>query len=91
MLFREMKISIIDGIRDTGTCDPFVCDGSFGIIAPSTVSSLAWTTLDDSEFWTIDNFSWGTAKVPEPTILALMGLGLAGIGYRRHRSKQAVK
>jgi hypothetical protein len=27
--------------------------------------------------------------IPEPTTLAMMGLGLAGIGYRRHRSKIA--
>ena len=27
--------------------------------------------------------------VPEPTTLALIGLGLAGIGYRRHRDKNA--
>ena len=28
--------------------------------------------------------------IPEPATLALMGLGLAGIGYKRHRSKAAV-
>ena len=31
-----------------------------------------------------------TEAVPEPATLALMGLGLAGIGYRRQRSKKAV-
>jgi len=30
------------------------------------------------------------SSIPEPATLALMGLGLAGIGYRRHRSKIAV-
>ena len=30
-----------------------------------------------------------TSQIPEPTTLALMGLGLAGLGYRRHRSKIA--
>jgi len=29
------------------------------------------------------------ATVPEPSILALMGLGLAGIGYRSHRNNKA--
>ncbi len=29
--------------------------------------------------------------IPEPAALALMGFGLAGIGYRRHRSKIAVQ
>ena len=32
----------------------------------------------------------GCAEIPAPTTIALIGLGLAGIGYRRHRSKQAV-
>lgn len=30
-----------------------------------------------------------TGQVPEPTTLALIGLGLAGIGYRRQRGKRA--
>ena len=29
------------------------------------------------------------APVPEPITLTLMGLGIAGIGYRRHRSRKA--
>ncbi len=35
----------------------------------------------------IDNVK--LTQVPEPATLALMGLGLAGIGYKRHRSKKA--
>ncbi len=30
----------------------------------------------------------GVVKVPEPTILALMGLGLASLGFVRHRKKR---
>jgi len=30
-------------------------------------------------------------QIPEPATFTLVGLGLAGIGYRRHRSKQGVQ
>lgn len=39
----------------------------------------------DSEPATIDRLTFRTADVPEPSTLALLGLGLAGIGWRRRK------
>lgn len=35
--------------------------------------------------WAMDNFTFDTQPVPEPATLALMGLGLAGVGFARRR------
>lgn len=43
-----------------------------------------WETVD----YTMDFQLTGPSSIPEPTTLALMGLGLAGIGYGRRRSKK---
>ena len=47
------------------------------------VTNTAGVTAIDSEIITV------RASIPEPATLTLMGLGLAGIGYRRQRSKKA--
>lgn len=36
-----------------------------------------------------DNHAYGNVSVPEPSVIALMGLGLAGIGFARRRRTQA--
>ena len=48
-----------------------------------------WARYWDSNGDRFDGVVRNVRKVPEPTTLALMGLSLAGIGYRRHRSKKA--
>lgn len=46
------------------------------------LTSTAWTDVGVGDLWFRANFS---APVPEPGTLALIGLGLAGIGYQRRK------
>ena len=71
-------------------------DGFFGVIDTVPFSSVSFGSelpsgiglVPSGEQFAVDNVKIAAAAVPEPTTLALMGLGLAGVGFAR-KKKQA--
>ncbi len=50
------------------------------------ISMAYYTNTSSFEITGIDNVTLHAASVPEPTTIALMGLGLAGIGWKRRKA-----
>jgi len=65
-------------------------DAFLGLVSDTPFSIIKFDQQEDpNEVFGLDDLSIASV-ISEPATLALVGLGLAGIGYRRHHSKQAV-
>jgi len=80
------------GLDPTGLGDEFLVDHTGDTFSVT----FAGPTTQSDEWWGIDNVKvsmnslqdQNTAKVPVPPTLALMALGIFGLGFTRKRSKQ---
>jgi len=58
---------------------------NYDLTSYNGVSRVEWNNGGNNWLSALGRIEYTPSSVPEPTTLALMGLGLAGVGYRRRR------
>jgi len=76
-------VTLLNLVNPPATTPPYT-DYTFDVQAAATSETLTFNFRDDFGFITFDAVSV-TAAVPEPATLALVGTGLAGLGFARRR------
>ncbi len=81
----DATVSFFDELGDPGT-------GFLGVVGDAVFGTITFEgedLIDISEGFVADNLSFAkVAAVPEPAGLALFGMGLAGMAWRRRRARR---
>lgn len=78
--------SIIDANPGLGG---HIIEGFLGVVDTAGITSITVQSANGFGSFEVDNLQLATMPVPEPSILALIGLGLVGLGFSRRLRNQA--
>lgn len=84
-LAAPLTITLADGSSTSLTFTPGDASAYRGFLSDVAITSITLSTSGRGAYATLDNLTIGTRALPEPSVLALVALALAGVAAARRR------